>query len=77
MSCRIIAHTGAQTAGELSERPSSNTIHNNGRNVLAGLAVMYSVGLPELVAQFRRRVASYDVMVPAKNLGPLGAIAIN
>lgn len=38
---------------------------------------MYRVGLPELVAQSRRRVASYDVMVPAKNLGSLGAIAIN
>jgi hypothetical protein len=29
------------------------------------------------VAQSRRRVASYDVMVPAKNFGTLGAIAIN
>ena len=29
------------------------------------------------VAQFRRRVTSYDVMVPAKKFGTLGAIAIN
>jgi hypothetical protein len=28
-------------------------------------------------AQSRRRVASYDVMVPAKNFGTVGAIAIN
>jgi hypothetical protein len=48
----------------------------HGRDVLAGLASMCWVGA-DGVAQSRRRVASYDVMVPAKNFGPLGAIAIN
>ena len=72
-NCRSFAQVWDESEGELSERPAC--LRMDGIFSLAWRPY-FGWGTDGL-AQFRRRVASYDVLVPAKNFGTLGAIAIN